>query len=145
MSPDIVSYLHDEFVGKGQKPTTDVLNKLLPSLLLLIPDIQIIIDGIDEVSPSEHRKLISDLMRLAKTTSECKLLLISQEIPSISRQLSKQIKLRMADEQANIQKDLSAIIYGSLRDIDSQHDGALGEDIIKTLQDEILLKAEGNI
>lgn len=44
MSPHLAPYLHDEYVAKGQKRTTDVLQQLLPHLLARIPDIRLIVD-----------------------------------------------------------------------------------------------------
>ncbi|KAF4975683.1 hypothetical protein FZEAL_7573 [Fusarium zealandicum] len=136
-------YLYSECVAKGQKPTADVLKRLLPGLLSSIDDIRLIVDGVDEISTSEHRKLLSDMLFLTKGASGCKLLLISQDIPSISVQLSKQPRFSMADETINIQKDISAIVEHSLREIDSQHEGALGETVLQDLLSDVLNKAEG--
>ncbi|KAH6869113.1 hypothetical protein B0T10DRAFT_313885, partial [Thelonectria olida] len=143
MSPDLAPYMHGEYVGKGQKPTTGVLKKLLPHLLARIPDIRLVVDGIDEISATEHRDLIPDLLRLTNLVSECKLLLISQDLPSISVKLGKQVRLSIGEEEANVRKDMAAIVEGSLRDIDGQHNGVLGEEVLQSLQSEILRKSEG--
>ncbi|KAM6529652.1 hypothetical protein FALCPG4_007781, partial [Fusarium falciforme] len=143
MSPDFAPFLYEECIAKAQRPSTDVLQKLLPHLLAQIDDVRLVVDGLDEISASEHRQLISDLLRLTKSIPECKLLLISQDIPSISVQLSKQARFSMADEQANVRKDLAAIVEGSLTELKSRHLDALGAEALRNLQSEILQKAEG--
>ncbi|KAM5375793.1 hypothetical protein ACJZ2D_005849 [Fusarium nematophilum] len=143
MSPDFAPYLYEECIARAQRASSGVLQKLLPPLMAQIDDVRLVVDGINEISASEHRKLISDLLRLTKTVRACKLLLISQDIPTISVQLAKQARLSMADEKENVQKDLAAIVKGSLEDLNSHHSGALGETVLEDLQSRILQKAEG--
>lgn len=49
----------------------------------------------------------------------------------------------MTEEGANIKNDLAVVVKGSLRELDIQHDGALGETVLGGLQSRILQKAEG--
>ncbi|KAM0499405.1 hypothetical protein ACHAP8_005558 [Fusarium lateritium] len=143
LSPNTAPYVYEEYIARGKKPTNDTLTKLLPQLIDSIGDVRLVVDGLDEISTSEHRKLITDLLRVIKNAPECKVLLVSQDVPSISVQLSKYPRLSMADEGANIEKDLAVVVSGFLRDLDGQHDGALGETVLHRLQSDILQKAEG--
>ncbi|KAF9771627.1 hypothetical protein IL306_010728 [Fusarium sp. DS 682] len=143
LSPDTAPFVYEESIAHGKKPTTDILKKLLPRLIGNMSDVRLVVDGLDEISTSEHRKLITDLLRVIKDAPGCKMLLISQDVPSISVQLSKHTRLSMAEEGVNTQKDLAVVVNGFLRDLDSQHDGALGETVLQDLQNDILQKAEG--
>ncbi|KAM0224492.1 hypothetical protein ACHAQD_002064 [Fusarium lateritium] len=143
LSPETAPFVYEEYIAHGKKPTNDTLTKLLPRLISNISDLRLVVDGLDEISTSEHRKLITDLLRVIKDAPGCKLLLISQDVPSISVQLSKHPRLSMAEEGANTEKDLAVVVNGFLRDLDSQHDGALGETVLRGLQSDILQKAEG--
>ncbi|KAM0247555.1 hypothetical protein ACHAP5_004005 [Fusarium lateritium] len=143
LSPDTAPFVYEEYIAHGKKPTNDTLTKLLPRLISNISDLRLVVDGLDEISTAEHRKLITDLLRVIKDAPGCKLLLISQDVPSISVQLSKHPRLSMAEESANTEKDLAVVVNGFLRDLDSQHDGALGETVLRGLQSDILQKAEG--
>lgn len=49
----------------------------------------------------------------------------------------------MAEEGDNTEADLAVVVSGSLRDLNSQHNGALGETVLQSLQSDILQKAEG--
>ncbi|KAM0199769.1 hypothetical protein ACHAPI_002860 [Fusarium lateritium] len=143
LSPETAPFVYEEYIAHGKKPTNDTLTKLLPRLISNISDLRLVVDGLDEIPTSEHRKLITDLLRVIKDAPGCKLLLISQDVPSISVQLSKHPRLSMAEEGANTEKDLAVVVNGFLRDLDSQHDGALGETVLRGLQSDILQKAEG--
>ncbi|KAF4957355.1 hypothetical protein FSARC_11330 [Fusarium sarcochroum] len=142
-SSDAAPFIYEEYMANGKKPTTDILKKLLPRLIANISDIRLIVDGLDEIPTSEHRKLITDLLRITREVPECRMLLISQDVPSISVQLSKYTQLSMAEEGANTRKDLTVVVSEFLRDLNSQHDDALGETVLQGLQYDILKKAEG--
>ncbi|RFN54453.1 nacht domain-containing protein [Fusarium flagelliforme] len=143
LSPDTAPFVYEDYIARGKKPTNDTLTKLLPQLIANINDLRIVVDGLDEISTSEHRKLITDLLRVTKDAPGCNLLLISQDVSSISIRLSKQPRLSMAEEGANIEKDFATVVKESLKDLDSQHDGALGEMMLDSLGSKILQKAEG--
>ncbi|KAF4457141.1 NACHT domain-containing protein [Fusarium austroafricanum] len=142
-SPDAAPFVYGEYIANGKKPTTDILKKLLPQLIADINDIRLIVDGLDEISSSEHRKLIIDLLRITKDAPHCKMLLVSQDVPSISVQLSKHARFSMVEESANTRSDLAVVLSVFLKELDSQHDGALGEMVLQSLRDDILQKAEG--
>ncbi|RGP62626.1 nacht domain-containing protein [Fusarium sporotrichioides] len=143
LSPDTAPFVYEEYIAHGKKPTNDTLTKLLPRLISNIKDLRLLVDGLDEIPTSEHRKLITDLLRVVKEAPGCKILLISQDIPSISVHLSKHTRLSMAEEGDNTEKDLAVVVSGFLRDLDSQHDGALGKTVLDGLQSDILKKAKG--
>ncbi|KAL4724047.1 hypothetical protein ACLX1H_008652 [Fusarium chlamydosporum] len=143
LSPDTAPFVYEEYIAHGKKPTNDTLTKLLPRLIGNISDLRLVVDGIDEIPTSEHRKLITDLLRVIKDTPGCKILLISQDVPTISVHLSKHTRFSMAEEGDNTEADLAVVVSGSLRDLNSQHNGALGETVLQSLQSDILQKAEG--
>jgi hypothetical protein len=143
LSPDAAPFIYEEYIAHGKKPTNDTLTELLPQLINNIGDLRIVVDGVDEISTSEHSKLIKDLLRMTKNAPGCNLLLISQDVPSISLHLLKHPRLSMTEEGANIKNDLAVVVNGSLKDLDIQHDGALGDTVLARLQSRILQKAEG--
>ncbi|KAH9990747.1 hypothetical protein F4779DRAFT_609911 [Xylariaceae sp. FL0662B] len=144
-SQTIVPYLYDECVSKGQKASTDVLRKVLPQVLTHFDDLRLLVDGIDEVAASEHRVLINDLLGFTEKVPGCKILIVSQDIPSIAGPLSRKSidQLSLANEKERTQKDLEVIIEGCLQEIDEQQGGMIEENDMKALKISILNKAEG--
>ncbi|KAH8680543.1 hypothetical protein BX600DRAFT_636 [Xylariales sp. PMI_506] len=139
--PDLIPYIYDECVSKGKRPSADVMKKELPRLLQRFDNMHLVIDGLDEIPTTEQRRFVTDILRLTKE-ADCKILLISQDLPNISSQFSKRSQMRMSEEKTAIRKDLARIVQESLLNIDEQHNGALGEQIVNNLKTEILDKAE---
>ncbi|KAK8057086.1 hypothetical protein PG996_011023 [Apiospora saccharicola] len=141
--PEAVPYIFAEYVGKARPSTGDSLRKVLQNIFSLITELRLVIDGIDEVTPSEHRNLLRDLLQLTKSAPNLKLLLVSQDISTISLHLAKQKSITMSEERSSIEKDLGLIVRDSLDEIAELHGGQIGEDVISTLESNILTKAEG--
>ncbi|KAK8112151.1 uncharacterized protein PG998_008608 [Apiospora kogelbergensis] len=106
-------------------------------------EMRLVIDGIDEVAPSEHRNLFRDLLQLTKSSPTLNVLLVSQDIPTIARQLSKQKELKMNEERKSIDKDLGLIVKDSLEDIVQMYGNQITEEDVQKLQTKILEKANG--
>jgi len=131
-------------VAQAKTSSANTLKQLLPRLLQHSDDLRIVIDGIDEISASVHRPLIKELLYLTRChESTCRLLIVSQDLPSISCQLLKTPRLSLNEERKSVEKDLSMIIHARLQDIDDWHQGALGDTTILSLKNDILAKAEG--
>lgn len=143
MAPNFVPYVYDECLGKAQRPTCDVLKKTLAQLFSQLEDLHLVVDGIDEVSSTEHRSLIKDLLQISTVNTGLKLLVVSQELPTISAHLSKKPTLRLREEEESRRKDFTIVIEGSLEELNDYHDGAIGEEMIERLKQHILNKAEG--
>ncbi|KAI0424916.1 hypothetical protein F5Y09DRAFT_352946 [Xylaria sp. FL1042] len=144
MSDNCVPYLYEEFLSQARVPSVAVLKSLLPQLIQHFDDLRIVVDRIDEISVSFHQPLIKELLSLTgRHEAECRLLIVSQDFPSISSQLSRIPQLCLNEERDSIEKDISLIIYGRLREIDDMYQGALGADTILSLKNSILAKAEG--
>ncbi|KAK4223329.1 hypothetical protein QBC38DRAFT_517185 [Podospora fimiseda] len=69
LNNDMVPFLYDEYLAKAQ---------------LSSAAIRLVVDGVDELPTSEHKKIIKDLLELAKKSNgTLKLLFPSQDLPSI--------------------------------------------------------------
>ncbi|KAI0537717.1 hypothetical protein GGR58DRAFT_470502 [Xylaria digitata] len=144
MSKDYVPYIYEEYVCQAKTSSANVLKRLLPELIQYYDDLRIIIDGVDEVSASVHQLLIKELLSLARhREARCRLLIVSQDLPSISSQLLRIPRLSLNEERESIEKDLSLIIHSRLQDINDLHQGALGAATILSITNDILAKAEG--
>lgn len=145
ISPTLVPYLYDEYVAKGKRPSVNTLKEILPIFLQHLNNVCLVVDMIDEI-PSEHQRLIKDLIQLTKgQASTCKALIVSQDIPSIGAQLSDSKRLPMGEEMGYVRRDLAMIIERGLLEINDLYNGALKPATIQSLQNEILDKAEGKL
>ncbi|KAH7016462.1 uncharacterized protein B0I36DRAFT_337764 [Microdochium trichocladiopsis] len=144
MMPEFIPYTFDECIANGQAPSATCLSELLCTFLGQVTDLRLVFDGLDEVQSSEHRKLINDIMRLTKgPNSSCRILFISQDVPTIHGPLSKVPAVRLCQEIHHINKDLDLVIQMRLHEIDEQNEGMLGPHHICTLKNDILARSEG--
>ncbi|KAF2963927.1 hypothetical protein GQX73_g9643 [Xylaria multiplex] len=138
------TFAHRKIGSQAKTSSANVLRRLLLQLIQIFDDLRIVVDGVDEVSHSAHQLLIKELLSLVRhREAKCRLLIVSQDLPSISSQLSRIPQLSLNEERKSIEKDLSLIIRSRLQDIDNLHQGALGTTTILSLTNDILAKAEG--
>ncbi|KAF7535698.1 hypothetical protein G7054_g5180 [Neopestalotiopsis clavispora] len=143
MNANLVPYVYDECLGKAQRPSSDVMKRILPQLVSRFQDIQVIVDGIDEVPQSEHRHLIKNLLLLPTTCTGLRLLLVSQDLPSISAPLSKKPRLCLSEEAEATRKDHAMMVKGSLQELNDDQDGTIPDEVMEKLKNDILNKSEG--
>lgn len=145
-NPDVVPFLHDEYFAKGRLPDTRVLKNALVDVLKSMHFIRLIVDGLDEVQASEHHQILRDLMQLTGTCGDtCKLLVASQDLPTIRPTLSRAPYIFLGDESKAIERDMGVVVDTSLTDLDEKLGGRLGEAQRASLRKLILSKAEGEM
>lgn len=139
-------FLYDEYLAKGLSPVAKVLKPALTAVSKSADVVRFIIDGLDEIEAPEHKTVLRELKRLTELCGEtCKLLVASQDIPSIRSMLGKtpQIFLGARDERQAIETDMRVVVEAALTELDKGLDWALAEDQRAALQASILNNAEG--
>jgi Cdc6-like AAA superfamily ATPase len=144
MAPDLVPYVYDECLGKAHRASSDVLRRIIPQLFARFDDVNLIVDGIDEIPSSEHRSLIITLLQLSKSCSGLKLLLVSQDLSTISTHLSKKPTLCLREEAEATREDHAIMVEGSLKELNDDRHGAIGDALMEKLKKDILDKSEGS-
>ncbi|KAI0123226.1 hypothetical protein BJ170DRAFT_641233 [Xylariales sp. AK1849] len=142
MAPDLVPYVYDECLVKVQRCSSDVLKRIMPQLFVRFDDVNLVVDGIDELPSSEHKSLITALLQLSKSFSGLKLLLVSQDLPTIADHLSKKPTLCLREEAEATRKDHAIMVEGSLKELNEKRRGAIGGVLMEKLKNEILDKSE---
>ncbi|ETS82746.1 hypothetical protein PFICI_04622 [Pestalotiopsis fici W106-1] len=143
MAPDLVPYVYDECLVKAQRCSSDVLKRIMPQLFSRFDDVNLVVDGIDELPSSEHKSIITALLQLSKSCSGVKLLLVSQDLPTIADYLSKKPTLCLREEAEATHKDHAIMVEGSLKELNEKRRGAIGGVLMEKLKNEILDKSEG--
>lgn len=142
--PGIVPFLYDEYLAKGHPPVAKVLKQAMMAVFKSMDFVRLIVDGIDEVQVSEHKVILRELIQFTKICGEtCKLLIASQDLPSIRPMLGGMPYLFLGDEKKVIDKDIGVVVDASLKELDESLDGVLLEADKALLRTSILSKAEG--
>lgn len=135
--------MYKECVVSGKTPSTSFLKEFIPKLFSFFEDLRLIIDGIDEIGSSEHGELIKTLAKLAETQENFRLLVSSQDIPSISRHLKGRPTLIVGKQSASVCKDIGLIVSSRLEAFNEGLDGRVPESVFTEIQEIILKRAEG--
>ncbi|KAH6871240.1 hypothetical protein B0T10DRAFT_568420 [Thelonectria olida] len=148
IASETIPFFYDEYLAKGRQPSASVLKGALAKVLAEFDDIRLLVDGIDELPASEHKTLINELIQLEKASNHsCKLLISSQDLPSIrphlSHKLPQKCTLFLGDEKSAIENDVEIIVKDSLEDLNQNIDIAIGPSLIEELRSKILQKSEG--
>ncbi|KAK1506209.1 hypothetical protein CTAM01_03544 [Colletotrichum tamarilloi] len=140
--PETASSMYKECVVSGKTPSTSFLKEFVPKLFGFFEDLRLIIDGIDEIGSSEHGELIKTLAKLAETQGNFRLLISSQDIPSIARKLKGRPTLIVGKQSASVCKDIGLIVSSRLEAINEGLDGRVPESVFTEIRETILKRAE---
>ncbi|RYP58606.1 hypothetical protein DL770_010393 [Monosporascus sp. CRB-9-2] len=148
IAPETIPFFYDEYLAKGRRPSAAVLKEALAKILAEFDDIRLLVDGIDELPASEHKTLINELIQLAKASNHsCKLLISSQDLPSIRPHLSQKPAqkciLFLGDEKSAMEKDVGIIVTNSLEDLNQNVGTVIVPPLMEELRSKILQKSEG--
>ncbi len=144
--PELVSFFYDEYLCKDLSPSAAVLKRALSTILKDLEFGRLVVDGIDELPPREHKSLINELVDLTISSGDtCKLLICSQDLPSISPTLSRKLKIPLGDEKEGIQKDIKTIVAKALEDLNENRGGMLEVELLNNMAKKIVDKAEGKL
>jgi hypothetical protein len=143
LAPELTSFIYDECVMSRSNPSVSCLKAIVPKLMTAFRDIRIIIDGIDEVSSSQHREIIQTLASLGDIQINCKILFASQNIPTIFSSLKSKPQLKLGEKALSIEKDIDLIVTASLQELSDRHSGGISESILARIKKSIQARAEG--
>ncbi|KAK4164640.1 hypothetical protein QBC43DRAFT_45733 [Cladorrhinum sp. PSN259] len=146
LSSDMVPLLYDKYLAKAQTSSASVLKGLLAEVLPNFEEIRLVVDGVDELPATEHKSVIKDLLELAKKANgSLKILISSQDLPSIRPWLGAKPTLPLSHERDFIMRDIQILVQSSMEDLDESFGGGLPEQLRDELTSQILEKADGMI
>ncbi|KAL9065694.1 MAG: hypothetical protein Q9157_007389 [Trypethelium eluteriae] len=123
-SPDLVAYVHDEFVLSHFTPSLKALRDLLPRILASNSHSHLVIDGIDECDSNDQKFITDDALQLLSTDTSshiCKILISTRDVPNVARILRRKTKLTMslslADEHQSINLSIECFIRTRLSEL----------------------------
>lgn len=143
--PDLAGYVHDEYVLSHSTASLRALRKLLPNLLISAQSSRLVVDGIDECDPDEQKFIIEHILELLPTGTSshiCKILVSSRDVPTVSRNLRKKIKIAteisLSREHQSVDNVIECFIQKRLLELQDdigelEHDGAVVDNTRRTL------------
>lgn len=143
LAPAASSFMYDECVATGKPSSVAFLKTLVPRLLTSFDDIRILIDGLDEVDQSGHGELVKTMIKMVDNHDTCKLLISSQDIPSIRIRLKATPSIFLGSQAEHVAKDIKLIVERRLEDIKDTFGLQNSQDLFDQLEKTILNRAEG--
>lgn len=141
---DLAPFIYDHYSSKGRSPTTKVLKEILITILRESDFVRLIVDGVDEVQSTEHRRVLQELHAITIAAgASCKLLISSQDLPSIRPSLSGRTRdhLFLGDEKQAICKDMALVVDASLENLGDVLGVSLDMSERMSLRNRVLEKA----
>ncbi|KAH0541368.1 hypothetical protein FGG08_004132 [Glutinoglossum americanum] len=144
---DLSSYVYDEYICQGLNSSVHQLKKLISTLLLSIPSVRIVIDGLDEFGQEDQNGILNDLIPLASASDTgpvCKVLISSRDISPINKRLSKRSTISLSGkERASVDAAIQSFVQHSLIDIRRNLKDMNADDDITEVERDLIKKADG--
>lgn len=143
MNEEIAPFIYEEHMMKGNTPSIDVLKNVALELFATFDDLRLVIDGVDELPHSEHRNFLDGLITLSYLSPGCKLLVSSQETPTISAIMASKATIFIGEEAQSVAKDMEVIVMSSLGKVNARAGGTIDDKVMRDCCSKIITKAEG--
>ncbi|KAI0376508.1 hypothetical protein F5Y04DRAFT_209138 [Hypomontagnella monticulosa] len=154
---DLMAIAYTEYVSKYASPSLKVLRAMMvgssdrPGMIRSIPSCRIVVDGLDECHDREQNLVIDELTQLisvGKSTHNCKVLLSSRNIPSVSRYLQKKgrkfVEISLSVEHVSVNSAIRAFVHARLDALEEGHPALqLGSHMKEELSQIVIDKADG--
>ncbi|KAF2114940.1 C2H2 domain-containing protein [Lophiotrema nucula] len=149
---DLVPHCHTRYANSGEPSlrSLSLARKLLEDFCLTVPNLSIVVDGLDECEPVERRQVLDLFLDLVALSDEeepgrLRILIISQDYPDIRKLLYREsskvtvktIPLRSSDNE----KDIRVYVNDLANQIKVKYD--LNDDQTGYLKDLTLSRAQG--
>ena len=140
-NPTLAPFILETYANHGQKPSKKSLSAILERLLVSLPYVRILIDGIDEFPLPDQEELLDELHRLEETMPKsCKLLYSSRKTPLRQKRLDSKPTICLEDHAEHVKSAITSFVESQL--------GKLRLDfeprVIESLRQKVVKKANGS-
>ena len=138
----LAPYVLEMFANNGLKPSRKSLGTIVERLLNSLPNVRIVIDGLDECSLEDQEDCLNNLTRIKGAVPDtCKIMVSSRKIPSLTKLLQSVHMIRLEDNAYESDRAISRFIESELEKLKSR----FSPDIIDYLQQKLKSKANGEL
>ena len=139
-NPTLAPYILETFANHGQKPSKKSLDVILERLLVSLPYVRIIIDGIDEYPLPDQDELFDDLKRLEEMMPKsCKMIFSSRKIPLIIKHFHTKPTVRLEDHAEDVKGGIASLVGSRLGKLKFDFE----PEVIESLERKLVEKANG--
>ena len=119
----LAPYVLGGFANHGFTPSVPKLRQLLSNMPCR--STRIIIDGLDEIDTTEHKKIIKELESLVKLREpSCKILVSSREGGDITKLLKSKPVISLSDHQLEVQEAIRIYVESELQGLKDRFQGS---------------------
>ena len=139
--PDLLPYVHHNYVDKTLNPSSKSVRRLLSEMLASIECPRIVLDGIDECDEAEQKEIVSVFLELQKNAAEsCKILFASRNDESDIKSLLQHKTLIALKGQTN--EAIRLFVNSKVEDIKGKL-GCLDGVLLDKIRFRLSSKAQG--
>ncbi|KAF2458815.1 hypothetical protein BDY21DRAFT_212358 [Lineolata rhizophorae] len=119
----LAAYVYDNYIQEGRNSSVLELKDLIQVLLSSAQASRIVVDGLDELPYADQRQVLLDLLPLASvktrdaSSSICKIIFTSRDIPQISKQLGRRPQINLNKEKEQLRVAIQLYVQHRLAEI----------------------------
>ena len=135
-NPALAPYILATFANNGQKPSAKSLRAILERLLLSLPYVRIIIDGIDECSLPDQDGILDDLHELEQIIPRsCKILFSARKTSLIMKRFHSKPTIRLEDHAEDMKDTITTLVESRLGRLRRDFEPETVEDLRRKIVD----------
>ena len=139
-TPELVTWVHQNYVEKAMSPSKKNMKDLLTQVLAGMQICRVLVDGVDECEESQRKEILTSILLLQQEAgSSCKLLIASRDEAQIHKFLRQSSKISLKGKTDHA---IDLCIKNGISDLE-QAFGLLDEGFVKHIQRQLSSKAGG--
>ena len=138
--PDLAPYIIDQFANEALTPTIKNLETIIKNMILDLPAVRILVDGLDERPKKEQEEILNRVLKLKEgRAGACKVAISSRLLPFLSERLSGVPTLRLEEHPDHVKRAIACFVPPRLARLRHRY----RRELIDDLERSILQKADG--
>ena len=137
---EIAPYVIETFANHGLRPTTKNLRAIIEKMILVLPAVRVVVDGLDECSEEDQQEVLENVLKLkGRNPGDYKILISSRNLPSLTKVLHNRPTLCLEKNAGHVYGAISAFVSKRLAVLRQN----FREALVNELEQRILSKADG--
>ena len=131
---DFAPYIIENYINAGKRPSRKILLDIIGTMIGSIESVRVILDGVDEWPEVDLIEAIEDLLSLnGPQQGQCKVLVSSRRVRSLSKTLGSKSILRLEDHAEHLNSTISSFVNVRLHSLRKKFDTGLVDELQRTI------------